>query len=101
MQRPRFGAGLCVSVSLFGWQVADALARNTGSISPGWQNSLHSAGQVNEAQDEFVWMLRFHVVSNLLKNRPDLTRQKLERTRQLMDSHHGATGSDALTWVTL
>ena len=24
-------------------------------------------------------------ISNLLKNRPDLTRQKLERTRQLMD----------------
>jgi hypothetical protein len=26
-------------------------------------------------------------ISNLLKNRPDLTREKLERTRMLMDKH--------------
>ena len=40
----------------------------TGLFRAKWSNAVHEE-----------W------VSNLLKNRPDLTREKLERTRQLMD----------------
>jgi len=40
----------------------------TGIFRAKWSNAVHEE-----------W------ISNLLKNRPDLTRQKLERTRQLMD----------------
>lgn len=40
----------------------------TGLFRARWSNAVHEE-----------W------ISNLLKNRPDLTRQKLERTRQLMD----------------
>lgn len=40
----------------------------TGLFRAKWSNAVHEE-----------W------ISNLLKNRPDLTREKLERTRQLMD----------------
>ena len=40
----------------------------TGLFRAKWSNAVHEE-----------W------ISNLLRNRPDLTRQKLERTRQLMD----------------
>jgi hypothetical protein len=47
----------------------------TGLFRAKWSNAVHEE-----------W------VSNLLKNRPDLTREKLERTRQLMDPEAAEIG---------
>jgi hypothetical protein len=51
---------------------------NTDLFRPKWSRAV---------QDEWI--------SHLLKNRPDLTPQKLERTRELMDSY----ATDALVWL--